>query len=236
MSIFSWVNNLNMMIFSLPLILNIILGREYILYKNIKSYWVIVAVGLVCLLSQSRNFLLLYFIVTFYYLFKTLSVKNFIYIASGILLLTSLTLLIQFDFERYFTERLMSQSYLSRIEAYYAFMHTFPQNPIWGTGGIVTNDLLAFYGRKTRLHNGYFAILYYYGIIAGIAYFSFIILMFRRLNRHFKNERISIPMISFICIAVGNLFVDYYVLFDLGLFMTILFSRYIYNVKNKDVD
>lgn len=237
LSIYSWVSNINLMVFSLPILLNIILGWEYITNnKKIESYWVIAAVGIICLLSQSRNFLLLYFIVVGYYIFKTFSLKNFILIFTGLVFVFLTMILIQFDVENYLTQRLLSETYITRIDAFYAFMSTFPSNPLWGTGGVVTDELINYYGRQTRLHNGYLAIFYYYGLIGGIVYLFHLVSMYYRSSNNYAKYNISIPKVTFICLAVGNLFVDYYTLFDIGLFMTIAFSSNIQNINQNIAD
>lgn len=232
LSIFSWVTNINLMVFSLPIILNIILGWEYITYDGkIKSYWIIAAVGMICILSQSRNFLLLYFIVVGYYMYKTFTLRNFLFFFSGLFFAVISMTLINFNFDNYLSQRLLSETYITRIDAFYAFIYTFPLNFFWGTGGVVTDELINFYGRQTRLHNGYLAIFYYYGLIGGITYLLYLTSMYFRLNKCYSKSSINISMITFICLAIGNLFVDYYVLFDIGLFMTILISNNLYNTS-----
>ncbi|MEX1130409.1 MAG: hypothetical protein WED59_00170 [Candidatus Woykebacteria bacterium] len=230
-SIFTWVHNMNIMVFSLPILLNVILGWEYTETGKIHSYWLILIIGIICLLSQSRNFLILYLVVVLYYFYKTMAIKSFVYLVIILTVGFSILIIINFNFTNYFIDRIGSDTYLTRIEAYYAFLYTFQLKLFWGTGGDVGKELLDFYGRRTRIHNGFFAVPYYYGVIGAVMYFSFIVSIYKYMSCKYKKSDINVAMVTFLCIGLGNFAVDYYVLFDIGLFMTLLFTLYIY--KNR---
>ena len=63
----------------------------------------------------------------------------------------------------------------TRILAVYMFLEFFPENPIFGTGGVMKADLVrAIRGRSSQIHVGILSLFYYYGLVGGFIYLFFL--------------------------------------------------------------
>lgn len=227
-SIFTWGDHG----YSIGLGVPIIYSLLAVAYSNRKRtlFWLSISTGIVILLLQSRYAMVNYLIVLSWTYRKYFSIKR-IGLGIGIIVafFISLILVIDvlgFDLKYYFQERVRSETYQTRITAYYAFEDQFPKNPIWGTGGLVTADLIKFYRTRTRIHNGYLAILYYYGIIGGIFYFSFLILLVKRLFITAKKSQYWGAFIGIICFLFTNLTLDLNHFLEPGLIFLMIMNRY----------
>jgi hypothetical protein len=230
-SIFSWGDHGYGGGLGVP-ILYLLLGLNF--HKNKVVLFVLSVVsGLIILLLQARFGIMNYLIVLVFLYRKYLSIKRIgIGIAMVGIFIVCVILInefIHFDFNYFVKRRLQSQTYKTRIVAVYAFKNQFPKNPIWGTGGLVTKELKKFYQRDTRIHNGYLAILYYYGIAGGACYFIFLFLLVKRLYRHAVQSGYWGAVVGILCFLFTNFTLDINHFVEPALIFMFILSKHHYD-------
>jgi len=153
-----------------------ILVYEY--RKNRKlTYLLIFCTTGIVFLSQLRAAMLAFLVSLVFLVFNRLSVRNTVLIVGTFIGLYFIIDFLDFNFKYFVEERLMSESATSRITAITSFLAAFPENPYFGTGGLLTERLFDTYGFRAQIHNAHLAIAYYYGIFAFIFHTVFIILL-----------------------------------------------------------
>lgn len=234
-SIFTWGDHGYSIGLGVPIIFSILAAAYY--NRKRALFLLSVTTGIVILLVQSRYAMVNYLIVLIWVYRKYFTIKR---IGVGIGIIVAFTLsfilfieIIGFDLQYFYKERVQSQTYQTRIEAFYAFENQFPKNPIWGTGGLVTTDLIKFYRRQTRIHNGYLSILYYYGIIGGIFYFSFLFLLVKKLFITARKSQYWGAFIGILCFLFTNFTLDINHFIEPGLIFMMVMNKY-YRDKAKN--
>lgn len=225
-SIFTWGDHIGTRYFAVGLIIfySIVLVEN--LGKTRTKILIIISVGIVVLLSQTRVAMVTYIISTLLLASSRFSFKNIIYIILLLLAIDLFINLINFDFDYFFTNRLQSDSVNTRIEAFYHFAEVFPQNPFWGTGKILTNELYKIYGRATRIHNGFLIIPFTYGIFAAFFYYLFLIHLGIRLYSTARKSKYYASFVGFICFITANFAVNINHFIEPGLVFMIIFNKY----------
>jgi len=139
------------------------------------------------------------------------------------------------DIQKFIDNRLMSNSANTRILAFEVFFKVFPENMFFGTGGVDTAEVeMLLRGRSSQIHVGYLKLFYYYGIIGGTIYLTFLVLLLRRLWRMAKYSNYWGGFFALLGFAVANLTLVRLHLFYFGLILGIIYSRYYFNLERNN--
>ncbi|MEM6763567.1 MAG: hypothetical protein AAF824_17930 [Bacteroidota bacterium] len=185
-SIYTWVN-LNSVGFSFLSMFSVYFGINLLFKRD--SRLAIGGVGLVSFLVQARWIMLNFLIISFQKVLIDRKVLISIakYSFSIIILLTIGYFIlpsIGIDIDKIIEERILNKSALTRLLAFELFANQFPKQPIFGTGGIKTVDLVKeIAGRSSQIHVGFLSLLYYYGVVGGAIYIVFLYELMKRLRR-----------------------------------------------------
>lgn len=190
--------------------------------------------AIVSFLSSSRWIMLNFLIVASQILWtgknKLANVLYFILVSTGLLVIIALVANVMgLDVEQFLSERLMSDSALTRFLAFEVFFEVFPDNPIFGTGGEDTEKMLRLLGGKSsQIHVGYLKLFYYYGLIGGLLYLSFIVAFLTRLWKMAKFSKYWGGFFAILVFFVANLTLFELSLFYYGPLLAIIFANYSY--------
>lgn len=197
--------------------------KKYVLY-------IALATGITIFLSQARFAMVNYIMVTLFWIVATLPSKNrlsaIVMIFVMVIAFNVVINALNFDFEYFVTNRVESETYMTRIEAFYAAADQIPQHLYFGTGGIITEGLYRFYGRLTRIHNGFLGLWYFYGMFAALAYYCFIILMTRQLLIGARKTQYWGSVVAMACFVFSNFTTDKTNFVEPGLILMMVFHYY----------
>lgn len=237
LSIFSWINQLSVGIDTIAIFSILIAWRPI---NRINRGVVTVFAAIVSFLSSSR-WIMLGFLVVASQIFWTSKNKltSLIYfIFSSVALLISLALiasLLGFDVEQYISERLMDDSASTRLLAFEVFFKVFPDNPIFGTGGVDTEEMVRLLGgQSSQIHVGFLKLFYYYGLIGGLLYLSFMTAFLIRLRKMAKHSGYWGGFFAILAFFIANLTLFELSLFYFGPLLAIIFANYFYFNKMQD--
>ncbi|MBU2974669.1 hypothetical protein [Zobellia sp. B3R18] len=228
-SIFSYINKVSvgvdaMAIFSILIAVNS--------KKWIKTTLVFASAATVGFLSSARWIMLNFIVISSQKIWigKNKFVKALKYGLYGLLLLTLVVIALSFsgiDLEKFIEERLLSDSAGTRLLAFEVFFKVFPHNPILGTMGIDTEEVVRLLrGRSSQIHVGYLKLFYYYGLVGGLIYLTFLGSLLKRMwNMGLKSGYWG-GFFAFMAFAVANLTLVIFDLFHYGLMFAIIFSNY----------
>jgi hypothetical protein len=242
-SIFSWSSRQGVGLTFIP-ILAILIGSLY-KGKNRKLLLMVYLLGaIVAFLSKSRYVYVAYFFVLAMNLFYDKSysiVKYFKFIFIGLFISVLLYMfldLIGFNIvdvirNRIFEDNLggvLNGSAGTRINAFYVFFDLFPKNPIFGTGNIMSYELKKAVSniRSSQIHVGYLSLFYYYGIIGGFLYLSFLYTIMSSLHKNAKLYNNYGPFVGFGLLVWSNFTLVDLVPFEAGIFLCLIFDRVYY--------
>ena len=159
----------------------------------------------------------------------------------GLYFITLLTLLILamkllgFDIQRFVEKRLMSDDALTRVLAFEVFFEVFPDNPIFGTGGVDTEKMVRLLGgMSSQIHVGFLKLFYYYGLIGGLLYISFMVSFLIRLRKMAKYSGYWGGFFAILIFFIANLTLFELSLFYYGPILAIIFANHFYFVKMED--
>jgi len=156
----------------------------------------------------------------------------------GVVLLLTLGLIANFmgfNVERYVTERLLDPSASSRLLAFEVFFEVFPDNPIFGTGGVDTEEMVTLLGGKSsQIHVGFLKLFYYYGLIGGILYLSFMVTFLIRLRKMAQYSGYWGGFFAILAFFIANLTLFELSLFYYGPLLAIIFANHFYFSKVED--
>ncbi len=237
-SIYSWIHDLSVGIDSIA-VLSILLGLKHL--SKLKRLVIYGSGALVSFLVSSRWVLLNFFVVASqsFWFKKNKIIYALKYSLYGVGLLVMMAYAASFmgiDVEKFVEDRLMSDSALTRLYAFEVFGKVFPDNPILGTGGEDTPEMLRLIkGRTSQIHVGYLKLFYYYGIIGGLLYLTFLGSFLLNLWRRAKRTGFWGSFFAILAFAVANLTLYETDLFFHGPMLAILFAGAInYNEKKQD--
>lgn len=192
--------------------------------------YVAAAVGITIFLSQARFAMVNYLIVTLFWFVTALPSKNRRNaILMAVIMIIAFNVVIEvldFDFDYFVTNRVESETYMTRIEAFYAAADQIPQNLYFGTGGILTEGLYRFYGRLTRIHNGYLGLWYFYGLFAAITYYLFVFLLTKLLFQGARKTQYWGSVVAMVCFLFSNFTTDKTNFIEPGLILMMVFHYY----------
>lgn len=114
----------------------------------------------------------------------------------------------------------------TRILAFQVFGQMFTRSPIIGVGQNISLDLQeALEGRSGQIHVGYLSLLYYYGLVGGIFYFSFLFYLVRKLYRNAMFHSNWGPFYGTLCFVLANLTLVRLIHYDVGLLVCYAYDR-----------
>jgi hypothetical protein len=141
---------------------------------------------------------------------------------------------IGYDVGRYVQERLLDDSGGSRILAFEIFGRFFPDNPFFGTGQHLTQEVLvALSGRSSQIHVGYLSHLYTYGIVGTLMAFIFWIMIAVHLWKIAKRTGFWGGYFGFMVFLWANVTMVFYWVFTFGLALCYLFASYYESKENE---
>ncbi|MGC9471149.1 MAG: hypothetical protein ACP5D1_06370 [Bacteroidales bacterium] len=213
-------------------IISIIIGYYLYLKKKLNITWLLMA-GFVVFANKSRylyvNFLL---IIIQYPLVNGMNISKVIKIS--IILFTSFigflyfAQIIGFDVNTFIQERLFSKTASTRLLAVELFLEFFPKNPFFGTGELVTQDLLwAIRGRSSHIHVGYLSHLFAFGIVGTIFLVWFLYDLGIKLYKTSKETMYYGTLFAFLCILFTNLTGTNFGFYHYGLLLAFIVDKYI---------
>jgi hypothetical protein len=206
--------------------------------KGVTPYiWIFLM--LIYVVMSGARWIMLCYLVSLLFLFKTYKgIKSLRYVVlSFVILIIALYLLqvLGFDLTRFFKERIMEESYKSRIMAIGWFKENFPQNPFFGTGERVTKSLAKeIAGESSQIHIGYLSHLYEFGIIGSSFLFAAWFLILRDYYTTAKQSGYYGSFLGFLSFVIANFTLPQYSIFFYGLIFTFIFNRY-YKIKIKSI-
>lgn len=228
LSIFTWGDFMNTSYMAIGFIIFYgILVTE--MRKGGRKIFITVLTLIVIFLSQYRVAYLTFLIMTLALYFRKIMFKPIIQISFVIVAMMLIVSFLQFNVDYFVEERLASESALTRIDAVKAFFYAFPQNPFFGTGGVRTEALFQGYGHVAQLHNGFLAILFYYGILASIFHTLFIVSLFKKTLKTARTASYWPPFIGMICYVAGTVTLPGVNFYIPGLIFMMVFNKYYYD-------
>lgn len=193
--------------------------------------------GLIAFLSNAR-YVMLVFIIVFSQVFITygseLKLKRIFFNPKLVLSLTIISAFIGFglnqlgyDLRAFFENRIGSSSSDSRLIAIELFKKHFPDNPIFGTGVRVTDNLyFDLAGRSSQLHVGYLSHLFEFGVIGSFLLFMFWGQILKTFYKTAKNHAFWGSFFGFLALLISNLTLVHYNIINFGLLTLFIFNRY----------
>lgn len=115
----------------------------------------------------------------------------------------------------------------TRILAFKLFFEFYPEKPIFGTGGIQTEELIkARAGRTSQIHVGFLSLFYYYGAVGGIFYILFLYHLFKRLHYVARNTRFWGSFFAMMAFVAANMTLVSLDVFKMGVILALVFHKY----------
>ena len=165
-------------------------------------------------------------------------VRNILVSGAGIVVLVLLMAFVLqslgYDLNRYIEERLLAETAGTRLLALEIFLQFFPENPFFGSGKHLTDDVIvALAERSSQIHVGYLSHLFSYGIVGSFLAFWFWGLIARRLWKVGRKTGFYGSFFGFLVFLWTNVTLVFYWVFTFGLVLCYLFASY-YDKKEED--
>ena len=206
----------------------------------LRSAILIIATALVSFLSSSRWIMLNFLIVASQTIWtgRDKAMNIFKYGLYGIILILLMVPLMKFggiDIQRFTQDRLLSNSATTRIYAFEVFGKVFPDQPILGTGGVDTPKMeRLIQGRTSQIHVGYLKLFYYYGLVGGILYLSFLASLLSHLWKRARRSNYWGGFFAIVAFAIANFTLVELDLFYHGLLLALIFSNHFYRMEDSN--
>lgn len=157
--------------------------------------------------------------------------RNFLIGMFGIVVLVLLMGLvlhfIGYDVGRYVEERLLDESGGTRLLALEIFGRFFPENPFFGTGTHITQEVfVALADRSSQIHVGYLAHLFSFGLVGTFLALLFWSLIALRLWKVGIKTGFYGSFFGFLVFLWSNVSMVFYWVFTFGLALSYLFASY----------
>jgi len=239
LSIFSYIDGMSVGMDTIAIFSILVAWRPI---NSIKRGVFTLSAAIVSFLSSARWMMLNFFVVASDFIWSGKNkLANFIYfVFSSIVVLMILCLIANFmgfDVKQFISERLLSDSAGTRILAFEVFFEVFPDNPIFGTGGADTEKMLRLVaGKSSQIHVGFLKLFYYYGLVGGLLYLSFMVAFLIRLRIMAKHSGYWGGFLAILTFFIANLTLFELSLFYYGPLLAIIFANHFYfnKMENKD--
>ncbi|MBK8505599.1 MAG: hypothetical protein IPL46_27400 [Saprospiraceae bacterium] len=231
-SIYSWTNGISVGLDALA-IFSILWGIKSL--SKIKKILLLISAGFISILSSSRWIILNFFIVFSQRIFRSRKPVVYSLLLIPVLVASIFAIIwgaqyFGFDYNQFFKERLLSKSAGTRFYAFEVFGRVYPHNPIFGTGGADTSEMLRLIqGKTSQIHVGWLKLLYYYGLIGGLIYLAFIVSILRHLYNEALRSRYWGSFFAILAFVIANFTLVELSIFYHGLLLAMLFSRQLRN-------
>lgn len=232
LSIFSYINGISVGMDSLA-VLSVLIAWNHLRISS--KGFVFIFGAVISFLSSSRWIILGFFIVASQlFLVGNNKVKRVLYfITFSVVLIAVLALgasLMGFDIEQYINQRLLSDSASTRLLAFEVFGKVFPENPILGTGGVDTDEMVRLLaGHSSQIHVGFLKLFYYYGLLGGTLYLAFMISFLVRLWKRAKVSGYWGGFFAILSFFVANLTLFELSPFYFGPLLALIFANHFYS-------
>ena len=235
-SIYSWISGISVGLDSLS-IFSILLGLHHL--GKIKSLILVCSSGFISFLSSSRWIMLNFITISSQRLIGKsnpvlYALKMFFGLAIVMLLVIQGASYLGLDFDKMVQERLLSKSAKTRIYAFEVFAKVYPENPIFGTGGVDTERMaMLIQGKTSQIHVGWLKLLYYHGLIGALFYLSFVLSLLLHLYRLAKINNYWGSFFALLAFLVANCTLVEFSIYYHGILLAILFAPYLTNREDK---
>ena len=236
-SIFSYINGLSVGIDTIAIFSILVAWRPINL---INKGVVTLSTAIVSFLSSSRWIMVGFLVVASQIIWmgknKLTNLLYFVLLSTGLLMIIGLIVnFMGLDVEQFITKRLMSDSALTRFLAFEVFFEVFPDNPIFGTGGVDTEKMVRLIGgQSSQIHVGFLKLFYYYGLIGGLLFLSFMVAFLVRLRKMAKYSGYWGGFFAILAFFIANLTLFELSLFYYGPLLAIIFANHFYFKKMED--
>lgn len=207
--------------------------------SRLKSLIWVFAAALISFLSSSRWIMVNFLVVASQNIWikKNIVWNAFKYAFYFIGLLMVLVPVAEFagiDIHKFTKERLMSNDASTRILAFTVFSKVFPDHPIIGTGGADTSKMTHLLkGRSSQIHVGYLKLFYYYGLVGGLIFLTFLVSLLLRMWKMARESHYWGGFFAILAFFVANFTLVQFSLFYTGLLLAIIFSNHFYAESTK---
>ncbi|MFC2149025.1 O-antigen ligase family protein, partial [Bacteroidota bacterium] len=238
LSIYSYINGISVGIDTICILSLLIALKSQNWVKT--GVWV-VAAALVSFLSSARWIMLNFLVVAsqIIWISKNKLLNTFKYVLFGVMIIIFLVPIIEYsgmDIQKFIEERLLSKSAYTRILAFEIFSKVYLDNPIFGTGGVNTPKMERLIsGRTSQIHVGYLKLFYYYGLVGGVIYLTFLASLLNRLWKMAQRSNYWGGFFAFLAFAIANLTLVELDLFYFGLLLALIFSNHFYYEGDKSL-
>jgi hypothetical protein len=228
-SIFTWGDLMNIQYLAIGF--SIMYGILLVEYKSNKkiSMLLTILVGVVVFLSQFRIAMVTYIIVSIFFMYRKVSFRSILIVAIVLLVFYSIARFLSFDLRYVYENRIKSETALTRIDAFSAFVAAFPENPLFGTGGVKTAALYKGFGHVARMHNAHLNIAYYYGIFVSIAHTLFLVYLIRVTYLTGRRANYWVPLIGVICLLSVMMTEHTVEFYEPGFIIMMVYNKYYYD-------
>jgi hypothetical protein len=198
--------------------------------SNKTLHWTIqLLVATVIFTGQARIAMVTFLIATLMLVYNKVSVKNILVIVfSGIAFIVLLNIL-EFNLDYFVEQRLKSDSAYTRLEAFNAFFHAFPEKPFFGTGGVRTDALFEGFGHVAQMHNAHLNIAYFYGIFALIFHTLFLYYLTKKTYKTAKEAGYWPPFVGILVYITATMTMPSGYFLEPGLIIMMVFNKYHYD-------
>ena len=213
-------------------------------FKTIKRGKVVILVmsaAVISFLSSSRWIMLNFLVIASQNIWTGKKVlftflKYILYFIGAVVVIVAILQFSGFNIQKFINDRLLSDSASTRLLAVEVFGKVFPRNPLFGTGGIDTNEVTRLLGgRSSQIHVGYLKLFYYYGIIGGTLFLGFLFSFLFRLWKMAKISNYWGGFFAILAFAIANLTLVRFHMFYHGLLLALLFSNHFFLVKANEI-
>ncbi|MEM7510193.1 MAG: hypothetical protein AAF388_04610 [Bacteroidota bacterium] len=228
-SIYTWTS-LNSVGFSFLSMLSIYYSINLLFKRDSRA--LLVGAGVVSFLVQARWIMLNFLVIAFQKVL--IDRKVLVSLAKYAISLVFLLVIGYFmlpvlgvDIDAIIEKRILNKSAFTRLLAFELFANQFPKQPIFGTGGVKTAELMReIAGRSSQIHVGYLSLLYYYGIIGGTIYVLFLYEIMKRLRSVAMKTSYWGTYFAFLAFLIANLTLVNLDLYEHGLLLTLTVHKF----------
>ena len=226
--------------FLLPL--SIIISKYIKEDRNVYIFYIIIG-GIFSFITKSRwvmlGWIIILFMIPFY---KRRNIIKYFFISVATLIIMLLILnIIGIPVGDIFYYRILQidrggvfeGSGGTRILAFQIFTKFFPQNPVFGTGHFISNELYReLDGRSSQIHVGFLSLFYYYGLIGGFLYLTFFVTLLKKMYLVAKKTKLWGPFWGMLIFISMNFTIVHLSLFFAGIAIVFIFHRYYEQMLN----
>jgi hypothetical protein len=237
-SVFTWVSD-NEYGISVLAYFSLLLSIDSLKKENLKLICFLVLVGIYSIITNTRYVMIGYVLVVAQMLLKqkiSKIVRYFVFFLFTIFATYYVyTNLLGLNLKELAEKRLFAEGDIkntSRYLAYELFIKYYPENPLFGTGVHLTNEIrrAANEGGSSQVHVGYLAHMVSFGLIGSLLLFSFWFFLARDLLIKARHTGFYGAFFAFLVFLWANMALVDYDIFYPGILIALVYSEY-YNSR-----